>query len=379
MTRAGLGGGGDGRRAYRQLLLIACDPGARDGHLVRGVRGGARPAGRVGAERGTGDAVALVAAASTAALALFASGFGTAVTLRVVAGISLAGVYPVGLKLASSWFLRRRGFALAALVGALTLGSMLPHLVGGSLGALWRAGLYVAAALAAVAALLVRWVDVGPYVSRSTGLHPSVVLSLLRERGPRLANLGYFGHMWELYAVWVWLPTFLAASATAYGRPLSGVAVGAIAFVALGVCGAAGCLVAGGAGDRWGRARVAAVAMGASGTCCLLAAAAFGGPTWLLVVVLTVWGTSVIADSAMFSACTTSVVDNRFTGTALTFQTAVGFLITALTIQGLPMLAKAWGWPAAVAVLSIGPLAGALAMLRLQSLLPAAARSLASA
>jgi MFS family permease len=315
---------------------------------------------------------ALGAALCTAAVAGLAHGLGVTVPLLALTGLCLAVVYPVGLKLASSWFVARRGLALGVLVGALTLGSSLPRLVGGSLGARWRLGMGVAAALALVAAGLALLVRVGPFAGRATGLHPRVVVDLLRQPGPRLANLGYFGHMWELYAVWTWIPTYLAVSAAAGGTPLRDASRGAVVFVAFGVFGFGGCFVAGVLGDRWGRSRIAAVAMVTSGVCCLLAAALFGRSLWLLMPVLAVWGAAVIADSAMFSACTTAVVDARYTGTALTFQTAVGFAITVITIQGVPLVAAALGWPVAIGMLAVGPLLGALAMRRLTPLMPLA-------
>ncbi len=315
---------------------------------------------------------AVGAAVGTAGVAVLAQGLWTAVPVRFLTGVSLAAVYPVGLKLASSWFRARRGFALGVLVGALTLGSALPQVIGGSLGAQWRIGLLIAAGLSAVAALLAALARVGPYVAPATTFQPSIMIDLLRRRGPRLANLGYFGHMWELYAVWTWLPAYLAASAQAAGSPLPSSVRGAAIFVVVGGCGALGCLVAGWIGDRWGRAKVAAAAMIISGSCCLLAALLFGRPLWLVLPLLAVWGTAVIADSAMFSACTTSVVDPAYTGTALTFQTAVGFLITVVTIQGVPLVAESAGWPLAVALLAVGPLLGAVAMLRLTPLLPGA-------
>jgi MFS family permease len=176
--------------------------------------------------------------------------------------------------------------------------------------------------------------------------------------------------MWELYAVWAWAPAYLTASLADRGEPAARGLVGLVVFVAFGVCGILGCLVAGWAGDRVGRARAATGAMLVSGACCLLAAAAYGGPLWLLVPLLMVWGASVIADSAMFSACLGTVVDQRYVGTALTLQTALGFLLTVVTIQLVPLVAAALGWPAAVAMLSLGPLLGSLAMIRLTPLLP---------
>jgi MFS family permease len=316
---------------------------------------------------------ALVAAAATFATATLVDDVVWAVVLRLVTGAALALVYPVGMKVVVSWFAARRGLAVSIMVGALTLGSLLPQLIAGSLGSAWREALVVSAALALVAAVLQRWIVVGPLVTRSEGFQPAAALDVWRQRAPRLANLGYLGHMWELYAVWAWAPTFLAASAAAAGDPLSRTSVGVVAFVALGLCGALGCLVAGWVGDRFGRARAATGAMVLSGCCCLLAAVVFGGPTWLVVLLLLVWGASVIADSAMFSACLGTVVDPRYVGTALTLQTALGFLLTVVTIQLVPVVASEAGWPWAVAMLGAGPLLGALAMIRLTPLLPARA------
>jgi MFS family permease len=306
---------------------------------------------------------ALVAAAATAAVAAFASGLATAGPLRFATGVALAGVYPPGLKLMTSWFDRGRGFALGVLVGALTLGSALPQLISSFASLPWRAVLLVAAGLAATGALLAaRYVRPGPLAAPAPPFRPRYVLTVFRERGPRLANLGYFGHMWELYAVWTWLPAYLAASTAATGSPLP---VGVASFLAIGVAGVGGCLLGGWLGDRVGRARLAALAMAVSGTCCLLAAVAFGGPPRVVLALTLVWGAAVIADSGLFSACTSQVVDPRYTGTALTTQTAVGFLLTTVTIQMTPLVAERAGWPVAVALLSLGPLAGAVAMLRL--------------
>ncbi len=318
---------------------------------------------------------ALVAGTATAAIALAVDSLGPALPLRFVTGVALAGVYPTGLKLMASWFQRGRGLAIGVLVGALTLGSALPQLLTGLAGAFgdlpWRSVLLTSSGLCLIASVVAaRLVRLGPLAAPAPPFDPRYLLRLAAERGPRLANLGYFGHMWELYAMWTWLPAYLTASFAASGTWAgSRTAVGLVAFAAIGGAGVVGALAGGWLGDRVGRARVAGGAMATSATCCLLAAAAYGAPPWLLVPVLLVWGVSIIADSGLFSTLMTEVADRRYVGTALTMQTAVGFLLTVVTINAVPYVVDAVGWRGAVALLALGPVGGAVAMARLDALL----------
>lgn len=307
-------------------------------------------------------------AAATAAFALWSHGLATALPLRFATGFALAGVYPVGMRLMASWFERARGWALGVLVGALTLGSALPQLVNGLTSLPWRGVLLAASALALVAAVLALVIlRAGPHVRPAPPFAPGYIIRMFRDRRQRLVNIGYLGHMWELYAAWTWLPAFLAASLAASGAASpSRTAVGVTLFCAIGVAGCCGCLLAGRLADRHGRAGVAMGALLISGSCCLLAGMAFGSSPVVLVPLLVLWGGAIIADSAQFSAALTEFADPRYVGTALTAQTALGFLLTVLTIQALPVSVDAIGWRASIALLALGPVVGIIAMARLR-------------
>lgn len=311
------------------------------------------------------------AALLTALLATIVSSFWPAVVLRFLTGVALAGVYPTGMKLLAGWFERGRGLAIGTLVGALTVGSALPHLLRAA-GGVGRPGtvLFVAAALALVGSMLVLLVRPGPYQAPVAPFDPAVVGRILRDRPTVLANIGYFGHMWELYAVWTWIPAYLAASLAAGGVETVPATASLLAFLVIAV-GGPGALLAGLAADRVGRTTVTAASMTVSAACCVAAGVLFGSTLAVLVPFVLVWGVAVVADSAQFSAAVSELAEGSYVGTALTLQTAVGFLLTTVTIQATPVVAGAVGWRWAFLPLVVGPAVGTLAMVRLRGL-PAA-------
>jgi MFS family permease len=304
-----------------------------------------------------------VAAAATAAAAanaglLVVSGFGEALLTRFLLGFFLAGVYPPAMKMAATWFVARRGFAIGVVVGALTVGKALPYLVEalGGLGVEPVVGSTSAAALAAAGLVAMGYRD-GPHAFPRRPFSWRLVGEVLRVREVRLATAGYLGHMWELYAFWGFIAAYWAASLGAEATPRA-VALLAFASIAIGVVG---CLWGGAAADRWGREPVVMAALAVSGSAAIVSSLVFGGPVLLVLVVILIWGIAVIADSAQFSALVTELAPPHAVGTALTLQTAVGFLLTMGAIQFVAAVggpSSRWAFP----LLSLGPAAGILAI-----------------
>jgi MFS family permease len=303
---------------------------------------------------------ALVGAAANAML-LQAEALSGALLWRFITGLALAGVYPPAMKMIATWFRARRGLAVGTIVGALTVGKAMPYLVHAIPGAGITPVVVSASVGACIAALLV-WFGYreGPYPFPARPFSWHLVRDVVRTPAWRLSTGGYLGHMFELYAAWTWLPVFIAASIAVYD-PAAGVRgasmASAIAFAALAI-GGVGCIWGGLVADRRGRAWLVTRAMGISGACSLLIGFAFGRSLWLLVPIALVWGFFVIADSAQFSVLVTESVPPHAVGTALTLQTSLGFLLTAVVIQLVPPLAAHVGWQWAFAVLSLGPVFG---------------------
>jgi MFS family permease len=286
---------------------------------------------------------------------------------RFLTGVAAAGTYPPGMKLAASWFATDRGLAVGSLVGALTVGGALPHLINFLGGLAWRP-VIAGTSLAALGAALVmaRCVRDGPHIQARAPFHPRCVGELARARGVVLASLGYFGHMWELYAMWTWIGFYLLEAFRQAGLPAAS-SRGALATALVIGAGGASCVAAGLLADRIGRTATTMVAMVASGTCAALVGVVFDRPA-LLVAVALVWGFTIVADSAQFSAAVTELAPPAYVGTALSLQTSLGFLLTLVSTWLVPRFADAWGWAWAFLFLAPGPLAGAVAMGRLRRL-----------
>jgi MFS family permease len=310
-------------------------------------------------------ACALLAAGANGLL-LIPTGFEALLVLRFLTGFFLAGVYPPAMKMAATWFRSGRGMAIGTVVGALTLGKAAPFLLraggGGALGGVvWGASL---AALAGGLLVFALYRD-GPAPFPRRAFQWGLVGTVLRHRQTRLATWGYLGHMFELYAMWSAIILFFGVHLQGrVGDPASTAAL--LTFWVIGV-GGVGAVAAGVLADRVGRERVAAGAMAMSGAVALTLGWLVGAPTWLVVGLALVWGVTVVADSAQFSALVTEVAPPHAAGTALTLQTSLGFLLTTVTIQGVPWVAESVGWGPAFALLAPGPMVGIWAMARLRA------------
>ena len=300
------------------------------------------------------------AAAMNSAFA-FAPGPGAGFALRFLTGICLAGVYPTALKIMSTWFRAERGLALGIMVGALTVGSAAPHLVNALGGMPWRDVVLWASALTAAGGLLAMAVARdGPYPFPRARFDPRECGRVLRDPAVRLACFGYFGHMWELYAMWGWFLVFYAdvLGRAGVAEPRDAAALVTFAVISIGF---AGSWVAGVASDRVGRTRTAGAAMMVSGACALVCGALIGHPVAALLVGL-LWGASVVADSAQFSTMVTELADAQYVGTALTLQLGIGFTLTVASLWLVPAVRASAGWAAAFALLAPGPILGLVAM-----------------
>lgn len=307
-------------------------------------------------------AAALLAALLNALQLILEPGGQISILLRFFTGVCLAGVYPVGMKLAVGWGKEDRGWLVGLLVGGLTLGSAAPHLLAWLGGSNWQLTTLLASLLAVVAAGLVMFTALGPYHASQPKMNPRLVMLAWTDKKLRRAFIGYLGHMWELYALWAWIAPAAAASYLYRMSPEDAVEWSKLtAFFAI-ASGALLCPFAGRLADRIGKAELTILAMAVSACSAVLAAIAFAGPASLMAAVFVIWGLSVIPDSAQFSALVADLAPAEMVGSLMSLQTALGFALTIMTVQLTPFVAQHFGWPFLFCVLALGPIVGSISM-----------------
>ena len=304
----------------------------------------------------------VVAAFANALLLVVTPGSPAAIVLRVITGASLAGVYPVGMKIAVGWGQKDRGLLVGLLVGGLTLGSASPHLLAFFGGTNWRSTVLAASALAIVAAIIILLVRNGPFHTKAAQFNPKAITEAWTNKAIRRAYAGYLGHMWELYAMWTWIGVALTASFLVHMPEPDAAQLAKLMTFIIIASGALSCGIAGWAADRIGKAELTIIAMAISGICAVLFALTFGGSVWLTVVISIVWGMAIIPDSAQFSVLVADHANADQAGSLLTLQTALGFALTIVTVQLAPIIAEQAGWPVMMALLALGPAFGILSM-----------------
>ncbi|WP_436371560.1 MFS transporter [Cytobacillus sp. BC1816] len=289
------------------------------------------------------------------------------ILLRIFTGITLAGVYPIAVKILSQWFPIKRGLAIGILIAALTIGSSLPHFLVMFFSEFnWKIVIIFSSFLALIAAMIVQWLlEDAPETSKNlTPFSFKLIKKVITNKPVMLANFGYFGHMWELYAMWTWLPAFLTASFTSYSSEIPIKFIAFSSFISIGIAGAIGCVVGGIISDKIGRSNLTIISMFISAICSVFIGFTFGQSIWLTLILSIIWGMSVISDSAQFSAAVSEVAEIEYVGTALTFQMCIGFLITIFSINLIPIIQSFVGWGWVFSLLAIGPILGIVSMVK---------------
>ncbi|TLP49066.1 MFS transporter [Cohaesibacter sp. CAU 1516] len=294
-------------------------------------------------------------------------GTSLSIFLRLLTGAVIAGVYPVGMKIAMSWAKGDAGMLVGMLVGSLMIGSASPHIIAYWGDVDWRAVLSATSIISAVGGLSVMLVAIGPNFAKSPKFKLGLAFEALTNKPIRLANFGYFGHMWEVYAMWTWIVLYLGASFEVSGIDNPGKWASLVAFFTL-AAGAPGSIWGGRIADKVGRTLMTSVVLAASGTCSLIIGPLFGGPVFLVVLVAILWGATVSPDSAQFSTAVGELSKPENRGTMLTMQTAIGFSLALVSVQLMPHWIALVGWHWAFTPLVAGPIFGIISMLRLRRL-----------
>ncbi len=287
--------------------------------------------------------------------------FVAGLVLRFLTGFGLAGVYPLCMKVITSWFKDRRGAAIGIFVGAIAIGSAMPHWLGDLLRQDWQLTIISSSSLSGLASIIIfLFVKDGPYHLPASKFNFKYAYTVMKYRPTRLAYFGYFGHMWELYAMWTWIPIFLIEALGRNNEPFY-LSSGTMAFLIIAI-GAVGCVVYGFWADKIGRSKSTITSLFFSGLCCFGIGFLMNSNPLLLFGVCLFWGFVVVADSAQFSAAVSELCEPEYMGTALTMQTSVGFLITILSIHIIPIIKTFAGWGIAFAILGLGPIVGGVSM-----------------
>lgn len=304
-----------------------------------------------------------IAALSNISIIWFAENLSAVYVLRFVTGFFLAGIYPVGMKIASDWYEKSLGKALGLLVGALVLGTAFPHLLRSNLYALpWKQVLIFTSLFAITGGLLILFfVGEGPYRKPASRFQFSVTYQIFRSADFRAAAFGYFGHMWELYTLWAFIPYIFSFYNSSGNLALN---VSLWSFIIIGM-GGVGCVAGGYISQRTGSSRVAFFALLTSGLCCLCSFAVFHLPPVWFLSALILWGVTVAADSPQFSTLVAKTAIPEYKGTALTIVTCIGFAITIVSIQFINYLESWLKIDSVFVLLAPGPLIGLLFLFRL--------------